>query len=297
MAEQESMSTAKLTLPKEVAKGVITKARDTSTIQALSPSTPQLFKDVNHIVFTKEPEAEFVAEGAAKSSTDAGFAPVAGGIHKAQVTIRMNEEVQWADEDNQLQIVDAIVEAAGGALGRALDYGIYHAVNPLTGDVITGWDKLTSKGTLVTATSNPQDDIDKLVDKVNEEFDINGFALSKTLANDMRKLRVGATNQRVFPDIPMNLKVGNIEGIPSAVSGTVNGRLATTPTKVLGILGDFSMIKWGIVRDLGMEVIDKGDPDGLGDLKRYNQIAYRTEIVYSWTVLDCKAFAILKAAK
>lgn len=291
-----SMDTAKLILPKEVAKGLITKTRDTSTIQALSPSTPQLFKDVNHIIFSKEPEAEFVAEGAAKSSTSAEFTPVSGGIHKAQVTIRMNEEVQWADEDNQLQIIDAITDAAGKALGRALDYGIYHAINPLTGAVITGWNKIAAKGKSVTSTGNPQDDIDALVDKVNSDFDVSGLALSKQFANDMRKLRIASTGQRVYPDIPLNLQVGNVDGIPSAVSGTVNGRLATTPTKVLAILGDYSNIKWGIVRDLGMEVITQGDPDGLGDLKRYNQVAYRTEIVYSWTVLDYSAFAILKAA-
>ncbi|MEF9876174.1 MAG: phage major capsid protein, partial [Gordonibacter sp.] len=124
----ESLSTAKLILPREVAKGIIRRSRDTSTIQALSPSTPQLFKDINHIIFSKEPEAEFVAEGAAKSPTSAEFTPVSGGVHKAQVTIRMNEEVQWADEDNQLEIMDAIIDAAGGALGRALDYGIYHAI-------------------------------------------------------------------------------------------------------------------------------------------------------------------------
>lgn len=291
-----SMSTEQLILPKDVAKGIITKARDTSTIQTLSNATPQLFKDTSHIIFSKEPEAEFVDEGAAKSSTNAEFTPKTGGIHKAQVTIRMNDEVKWADEDNQLEIIDAITDAAGKALGRALDYGIYHAVNPLTGEVIANWDKLSTSAVKVVTKGNPIDDIDRLIDAVNEEYDINGLALSKQYANTMRKLRAGdGSGARLYPEIPMNLNVGNVDGIDAATSGTVNGRLAKTATNVLAFLGDYSNIKWGVVRDLGMEVIETGDPDGLGDLKRYNQIAYRTEIVYAWCVLNPEAFAVLMA--
>lgn len=87
------------------------------------------------------------------------------------------------------------------------------------------------------------------------------------------------------------------DGIPAAVSGTVNGRLAKTPTKVSAIMGDFSAIKWGMVRDATAEVIEYGDPDNTGqDLKGYNQIAYRTEAVLAYAVLDPKAFAVLKSA-
>ena len=43
------------------------------------------------------------------------------------------------------------------------------------------------------------------------------------------------------------------------------------------------------------EVIPYGDPDGAGDLQRSNQIAYRTEGVYGFAVLDPKAIACLKS--
>lgn len=291
-----AMTTDKITLPKEVAQGIIKKMRDTSVIQALSPSAPQMFKDIEHIVFTREPEAEFVGEGVAKSPADGEFTPVTGGIHKAQVTIRMSDEVKWADEDNQLQIVDALSEASSAACGRALDYGILHAINPLTGTAIDGWNPLTAQAKSVTATADPSADLDSLIDAVNEDYDINGIALSKSYANSLRKIRVAATGQRLYPEIPINLKMGALDGIQAATSGTVNGKLAKTATKVLALMGDFSMIKWGIVRDMGLEVIETGDPDGLGDLKRYNQIAYRTEVVYSWAVIDALAFSVLKAA-
>lgn len=291
-----AITTKNITLPKEVAQQVVTKARDTSTIAALSPSTPMLFKDMTHVLFSKEPEAEFVGEGAQKSPADAEFTAVQGEIHKAQVTVRLSDEVKWADEDSQIGIIDAIVDASSAAIGRALDYGIFHAINPSTGTAASGMTALTAGANQVTATTDASADLDSLVAAVNESYDVDGIALSKSWANELRKIRVKSTGMRLYPEIPLNLKVGSLDGIAAATSGTVNGALAKTATNVLAILGQFGLIKWGIVRDLGLDVIETGDPDGLGDLKRLNQVAYRTEVAYSWAVLDPKGFAVLKKA-
>ena len=290
-----ALTTANIKLPTEVAQEILRKAQDSSTIQVLSPSTPALFKNVENVIFTKEPEAEFVGEGASKSSMDPEFTPVKGEIHKAQVTVRMSDEVRWADEDSQLGIIDAITDASAKAVGRALDYGVYHGINPATGTSVEVMTALTAGANAVTATSDASADLDSLVEKVNESYDVSGIALSKKWANQLRKIRVAATGQRLYPEIPINLQIGSLDGIAAATSSTVNGSLAKAATNVLAILGDFDLIKWGIVRDLGLEIIETGDPDGLGDLKRLNQIAYRTEIVYSWAVLDPKGFAVLKA--
>ena len=291
-----ALTTAKIVLPKEVAKGIVKKSRDASVIQTLSPATPMLFKDVSHVLFTKEPEAEFVAEGGNKGPSDVEFKPIPGEIHKAQVTVRLSDEVKWADEGSQLEIIDAIIDASAAAVGRGLDYGVFHAINPATGTAAAGMTALTAGASAVTATADPAADLDALVEKVNEDYDISGVALSKAWANALRKLRVPATGARQFPEIPLNLTTGSLDGIAAATSGTVNGKLAKTPTKVLAIMGAFDLIKWGIVRDLWLDVIETGDPDGLGDLKRMNQIAYRTEVVYSWAVLDPKGFSVLKAS-
>ena len=44
-----------------------------------------------------------------------------------------------------------------------------------------------------------------------------------------------------------------------------------TDTKVRAIVGDFrDGIRWGVQRELPIELIRFGDPDGQGDLKRHN---------------------------
>ena len=59
----------------------------------------------------------------------------------------------------------------------------------------------------------------------------------------------------------------------------------------LGYVGDFSAIQWGLQKELGLETIEWGDPDGQGDLKRNNQVAFRAEVVYGWGIADLDAFA------
>lgn len=292
-----ALESNKVTLPSSVALAITKKAKDTSTIAALSPSTPQLFLDDKFMVFSGQSEAEVVAEGQKKGSYEQDLTPVVGKRFKVVTTTRVNEELKWADDDAKLQIIDSIQADQAGAMGRALDYVVFHALDPKSKTDLAGYDKLRDTAVQVTAQDGDVSSLDALAEAVSDEYDINGIALSKTWAASLRKLRVPATGMRLYPEIPINLQVGSLDGIPAATSGTVSGRLCPTATNVLAFLGDFGLIKWGMVRNITSEIIEYGDPDGIGqDLKHYGQIAYRTQAVYSYTVLDPKGIAVLKKA-
>lgn len=289
-------NTTNIKLPVEIAKDLVSKVADTSVIQTLSASSPAIFANRASILFTQDPEAEIVGESTQHSSQTVGLKPVDHTIKKLSVTVRFSNEVQWADEDSQLQIVDAIVDKSAAALGRGLDYLVFHALNPATGMPATGLTALTAGATAVTATTDPAADLDALADAVDPGYSISGIGLSKAYASSLRKVRVKNTGLRMFPEIPINLNTGVVDGLAAATSNTVSGTLAKTATKVLAVMGDFNLIKWGIVRDINIETIETGDPDGLGDLKRLGQVAYRAEVVYSYAVIDPKGFAVLKSA-
>ena len=279
-----AMKTDQIKLPVSVATEIVNKAKDTSTIASLSPSTPQIFSDADYLVFNGKSEAEVVAEGAVKSSYEQTVDSVVAKRFKVQTTTRVTSELQWADEDNQLQIIRSIQADQAAALGRALDYVIYHAINPKTGAVLSGFESSSTSAMQVTAGDDDISNVDALADALNDSYDINGVALSKTWASRLRKLRVPSTGMRFYPEIPLNLQAGSLDGITAATS-----------TKVLAFMGDFSLIKWGMVRDLTSEIIAYGDPDQTGvDLKAHNQIAYRTEAMYAFAVIDPHAFAVLK---
>lgn len=289
-------NTTNIKLPVEIAKDLVSKVADTSVIQTLSASSPAIFANRASILFTQDPEAEIVGESTQYSSQTVGLKPVDHIIKKLSVTVRFSNEVQWADEDSQLQIVDAIVDKSAAALGRGLDYLVFHGLNPATGMAASGLTALTAGATAVTATADPAADLDALADAVDPGYSISGIGLSKAYASSLRKVRVKNTGLRMFPEIPINLNTGVVDGLAAATSNTVSGALAKTATKVLAVMGDFNLIKWGIVRDINIETIETGDPDGLGDLKRLGQIAYRAEVVYSYAVIDPKGFAVLKSA-
>lgn len=292
-----AMDTTKVKLPLEVATAIVNKAKDTSTIASLSPSTPQLFTNVDNLIFTGNSEAEVVGEGEVKHSYEQDTVTKEAKRFKVQTTTRVTSELQWADEDNRLQIIQSIQDDQAQAIGRSLDYVIYHAINPKAKTVMSGWERLSDTAVQVEAGDDDIANVDELADAVNDTYDINGIAISKKWASKLRKIRVPSTGQRFYPEIPLNLKAGSLDGITASTSGTVNGRIASTPTKVLAFMGDFGVIKWGMVRDIYSEIIAYGDPDQTGvDLKAHNQVAYRTEAVFAYTVLDPEAIAVLKEA-
>lgn len=299
-------SDAQVLMPRNIADGMITASRTTSVIAKLSGREPQRFGETDYITFNDFPKAEFVEEGANKSSTTGGFDSVTAKPHKAQVTMRFNEEVQWADEDYQLGVFRNLGDAGGIALSRALDLGLIHRINPLTGTVISGWDNYldatTNRISLGDSESGDADDDFReavgLLVNAETPWGVNGAAFDPKFSWDLSNLKVrdgsGETSQQRYPSLGFGTNVTDFMGVPAAQGNTVSGVPEATDTGLRAIVGDFvNGIRWGVQRELPVELIRYGDPDGQGDLKRKNQIALRLEIVYGWYVFEDR-FAVVE---
>lgn len=294
---------AKVLMPREIAAGMVKDTKTTSTVARLSGREPQRFGEVDYITFNDFPKAEFVEEGAQKASTTGGFGSVKAKPHKAQVTMRFNEEVQWADEDYQLGVFDELADAGTVALSRALDLGLYHRINPLTGTVIAGWDNYLTATTrrVEIATAEADADVRAAVGLlVNASKAVNGIAIDPKFAWSLAGLQALSGGQPTgtprYPQLGFGTNITEFLGIPAAQGDTVSGTPEAADTNVRAILGDFrNGIRWGVQRDLPVELIRYGDPDGQGDLKRNNQIAMRLELVYGWYVFADR-FSVIEDA-
>lgn len=296
---------AKVLMPRNIADGMVKATRTTATAAKLSNREPMRFGETDIITFNDLPKAEFVAEGAQKGHTTGGFDFVTAMPKKAQVTMRFNEEVQWADEDYQLGVFRELSAAGQIALSRALDLGMYHRINPLTGAVIASWDNYVTATTknVEIATADADADFKAAVGLLLNQTNpvaVNGAAFdprfSWALANLMERDGTGETSRQRYPQLGFGTDVTNFMGIPVAQGDTVSGQPEAADTKVRAIVGDFQNgIRWGVQRELPVELIRYGDPDGQGDLKRNNQIALRLEIVYGWYVFVDR-FAVVKDA-
>ncbi|MGX7727592.1 phage major capsid family protein [Rhodococcus sp. 5G237] len=284
-------------LPRNIADGMVRDVISGSTVAALSGQEPMRFGNVDIITFNEAPRAEFVGEGAQKSHTTGSFDFVTATPKKAQVTMRFNEEVLWADEDYQLQAVNTLAGAGSTALSRALDLGAYYRINPLTGAPITGWTNyLNSTTKRVAIGANADMDVEAAVGLLlADQKSVNGMALDPAYAWTLATARY-ADGRKKFPDLGFGTSISNFQGINASVSNTVSAQPEATDTGVRAIVGDFqSGIRWGVQRNIPLEVIRFGDPDGQGDLKRHNQIALRLEIVYGWYVFADR-FTVIEEA-
>jgi hypothetical protein len=208
--------------------------------------------------------------------------------------MRFNEEVAWADEDHQLGVLTTLANAGGEALGRALDFGVYHGINPLTGAPIVGvTERVTDTAKTITLGDEADLDVENAVGLLlTDEFTPNGIALDPSFSWTLATARY-EDGRKKFPDIGFGVNVTAFEGLRASTSNTVSGQPEAADTGVRAIIGDFTTIRWGVQRRVPVELIRYGDPDGQGDLKRNNQIAMRLEIVYGWAFMDLDAFALV----
>ena len=271
-----------------------------SVLATLSPAEAQRFGKGKALIFDSG-EAELVAESGAKSSNEVTKTIQTVEPHKFQKTVRLSNEVMWADEDGQTEAVRQVLAQLQPALSRALDFGGIHGINPLTGDVSTSiTQKIANATNIVTVGTGDKpyanlDAADALV--LAGGYAPGGFAIAPTFAAKFAALRSAQTEQKLYPGLKLSTEVGELEGHRTSVSRTVGALgVASVASNILGIVGDFSAFRWGIQKSVGLEVIQYGDPDGQGDLKRYNQIAVRAEVVYGWGIGDLAALSLIKAA-
>lgn len=298
MANTNTIHTGMINLPPDVASGIFKKAMENSALARLAGAEPQKFGKVTHMVLTASPKAELVGEGAEKSPTPMDFSTKTVVPHKLHVTVRVSNEVQWQDEDYQTEVLDTIADEASIALGRALDIIGINGLNPLTGQPASSVTEKIADTTNVFVPSNGAYDeaIEQAVAAIlSDGYMTTGVAFDPALSTAIAAQR-DKQGRKLYPELGFGTRIDSYQGLDAAVSDSVSAkREAAAATDILGVVGDFDAFKWGIQRDIAAEVITYGDPDGLGDLRRNNQIAIRAEIVYGIAIMDPEAFALIKS--
>ena len=295
-----SLITTNFEIPNSISQGIFEKAQKGSTLARLSGARPQKFGKQTAWVLTAPPKAEIVAEAGQKSPTPTSYAAKTINTIKLQVTMRFSQEVKWADEDVQIGVLQDLAANAGIALGRALDLVGIHKINPLTGTV----SELVKEGLIDTTQSATLTDAkyDQAIEAaagviISSGYSPTGIAMDPTLSFGLSTMR-DTSGRKIYPEIGFGQELSNFEGMTAAVSDTISAKNEiSAASNLIGIVGQFDAFRWGVQRSIGAHLIEYGDPDGLGDLQRLNQLAIRAEIVYGIGIMDMKAFTkIVKGA-
>ena len=290
-----ALATGSLTIPKQKLAPWLGKIQNGSAVASLSDSIPMTYGEGESWTFSIG-EAEYVGEGAQKGQSTITPTTKTVKPFKFHKTLRMNEEVLWADEDRQLAVVDQILDEIQPALSRALDYGVFHEINPTGGAVVVAMNgglTDTTNSVEYVAADKPYvslDAADALV--LADGFIPRDVALDPFYASKFSAIRGVNSEQKLYPNFVLGTAVSELDGHRASVSNTVRALgVAAVATNIIGFVGDFGAIRWGVQKSIGLEVIRYGDPDGAGDLKRNNQVAFRAEVVYGWGIADLNAFA------
>lgn len=266
----------------------------------LAPAAPDIkVGSTDHFTFTGTPKAELVGESANKGSNDGTPSKATVKTYKVQITYRFSNEVQWEDEDYQTGIVDALVGNIATALSRALDLVAIHGINPKTGEISSNvadyFDKAGNGVARVVATGNVQADLETAASDLQEAgYTATGIALDPVFAGQLARKK-DAENRPLYPELGLGFNFDSFMGLQAAAGDTVSGRqeLESSEVSIQAIMGDWRAFKWGVARDVPLELIEYGDPDGAGDLKRTNEVAIRAESVFGFAIFDGAAFSII----
>lgn len=257
-----------------------------SSIAKMVPSTPIAFNGNTEFTFSMDNKVSVVGESGEKPAGDATITPVVIRPIKVVYQSRVSDEFVYASEEAKLNYLKAFTDGFAKRIAEGLDEMIMHGVNPATGSAsgIIGTNNLDSKITkTVTLTSNPDTDVDGAIALVD---DANGIILGKSIRSAIAALKT-SNGAVMYPEFAWGATPSELGGIKVDANKTVEANGATARAYV----GDFNALKWGFAKNIPLEVIEYGNPDGQGDLKNTNEVVLRSEAFVGWGILDADAFA------
>lgn len=270
-----------------------------STIAKLSGAKPIPFAGETVFTFSMNGEVAIVGEGENKPAGDAEFTPKTITPIKMVYQHRLTNEFVYLSEEAQLPYLAAFADGFAKKMARGLDIASFHGINPAdladaSFKATNSFDGLISNVVTYDATA-VDDNIDAAVQMVTgAEREVNGIALSPAAGSALAKIKVNGVVQ--YPEFRFGQNPDGFFGMKSDVNNTVS-KTGTAQGSVTDqvIVGNFEgAFRWGYAKDIPLEIIEYGDPDGQGDLKRTNEIVLRSEAFIGWGILDAESFAIVR---
>ena len=286
--------------PAELVAEMFSAVQGHSALAKLSGGRPIPFNGETTMVFSMNGEASIVGEGANKPAGDASVAPKTIRPVKFVYQHRVSDEFVYASEEGKLNYLQTFADGFAKKIARGLDIAAMHGINPA--DLADASFKATNSfdgqvSNVVTyAAASVDANIDAAIATITSAGrEVTGLALSPTAGSALAAIKVNGVAQ--YPEFRFGQNPDGFYGMGSDVNSTVSvtGTATGSDTDHV-IVGDFAnAFKWGYAKNIPLEVIAYGDPDGLGDLKRTNEVVLRAEAYIGWGILDPASFARVKA--
>lgn len=288
--------------PEQLTNELFNLVKGKSSLAELSGQSPIPFNGTKLFTFNFDKEVDIVAENGAKSNGGASVAPITIVPVKVEYGMRVSDEFKYGSEEIQLQYLRAFAEGFAKKLARGIDIMAFHGLNPRgsAASQVIGTNHFDSKVTqAVTVSSDANADVEAAIALVqgNEE-DVTGMAMSPAFRS-LLAAQTRTDGTPLFPELGWGATPGTIKGLAVSSNSTVAVKADDATEMDYAIIGNFrDCFRYGIAKELPIEVIEYGNPDNdadAGDLKGHNQVYLRGEAYVGWGILVPNAFARIKS--
>lgn len=273
--------------PASVVKEIFSLVNGHSTIIKLAKQMPVEFSGSDIFTFNLDGEVSIVGEGEQKPAGSATMAPVRVKPIKIIYQHRVSDEFLRASEEKALQMLTEFKNGFSKKIGSGIDIMAFHGLNPatLTASTAIGTNHLDTVSAATYTDGEPEKALTDAVALLGD-YDVTGYALSKTFGTALGNYKEAGISQ--YPEFKLGGNPGMLGKTPADVNSTVSKGKDTC----MAYVGDFAnAFRWGYADQIPMEVIQYGDPDGQGDLKRTNEVVVRAEAWVGWGILNKAAFS------
>ena len=281
--------------PRELANEMFSKVKGHSSLAKMANQDAIPFVGKDYFVFSLDSDVSVVGEGAAKPAGDATVTSVTVKPIKVVYQSRVNDEFMYAAEERRMQYLSDFADGFAKKLAAGLDKMALHGVNPATGSAsATIGNNYFDYACAATAITYNGSTPDANLESAIAVLEANEIAPSGIILAPVMRSAIGAmtnsANGFKYPGFQFG-GVADLGGIPVDSNITVGSASGSNDR---AIVGDFSAFKWGIAKDIPLEVIEYGNPDGGSyDLKQANQVLLRSEAWIGWGILDANAFCLV----
>lgn len=277
--------------PAQLVTEMFSKVKGHSSIARMCGSEPIPFVGKDVFTFNFSSDVSVVGESGAKPAGDAEVTPVQIRPIKVVYQSRVSDEFIYASEETRLEYIKAFAEGFTAKLGAGLDKMAMHGINPATGSSSATignnhLDYVIAAKNVIAYADGDYADV-KLEEAISKVEDCNGAIVSKAFRGDIAALT--ANGARKYPEFAWGATPDALGGMAFDANATVEDASA--------YVGDWSAFRWGFAKELPLEVIQYGNPDGgTYDLKQANEVLLRSEAFIGWGILNADAFAKVEPA-
>ena len=286
--------------PAELVPEFFNQVKGKSSLAAMCGSNPLPFNGLKEFTFSMDNEVDIVAEAGAKSAGGAQVGSVTIVPIKIEYGMRVSDEFVYGSEEVALDYLRTFSEGWAAKVARGFDIMAMHGVNPRTGNAASGTIgnnyldyAAGTKITYLNNSSTADENIEAAIAGVQAyDHDVSGAIIGNTARAALAAMTTN--NGKLYPELAWGGQPGQLNGLKTDFNSTVEYNSA----KARAYVGDFAnCFKWGIAKELPIEVIQYGNPDNdadAGDLKGHNQVYIRGEAYIGWGILDATAFGLVK---